>query len=615
MLNVLILKIKNMNNLKFKILSLLLLLVLVISCKAEDEINNDLENDDVVCIGIDYCVSNDALGRETKVSDVSTLRKGKIVGMFYWPWHIMDKFINVEPVNISDVIDKYPEAKNDYYHGAWKSVGRHHWNEPLFGYYISTDRWVLRKHAEMLADAGIDVVFFDCSNGDSELMWDEAIKVLGEVWCAAKNAGLNVPYFAFLTSFTQSNDSKDMIEGIYNEFYKKGLFKDLWFKWDGKPLILGYNGNLNSEVRDFFTFRTPRGSYKPDNSSEISNQWGWSQIYPQHGFCKNISGEYEQTTVSVAVNATEKLWPAAMNSTDQVFGRSYVPGKGMDNSIDAVNKGLHFEMQWEKALEIDPKLIFVTGWNEWVAGRYEIWQGTENAFPDQFNQEYSRDIEPMKGGHGDNYYYQLVQNVKKFKGLPKFPKVSPAKTIDIDGDFIDWFDVSPIYTDYIDSEKTRKSRGYGSKYYSNNTLRNDIIQSRVTHDKDNFYFYVKTVDAISQQEDKWMMLFINIDSDYNTGWNGYDFVLNRKKRRNGFSMLELSKSGWNWEDVAEVNYCVSNNEMEVAIPKKYLGVNEQTISIEFKWVDNMQEDDNIMDFYVNGDAAPNARFNFYYPVK
>ena len=38
-------------------------------------------------------------------------------------------------------------------------------------------------------------------------------------------------------------------------------------------------------------------------------------------------------------------------------------------------------------------------------------------FVDEFDQEHSRDIEPMKGGHGDNYYYQMVDYIRRYKGL------------------------------------------------------------------------------------------------------------------------------------------------------------------------------------------------------
>lgn len=36
------------------------------------------------------------------------------------------------------------------------------------------------------------------------------------------------------------------------------------------------------------------------------------------------------------------------------------------------------------------------------------------------------------------------------------------------------------------------------------------------------------------------------------------------------------------------------------------------VDIEFKWNDNMQEPENIMDFYANGDTAPGGRFNYVY---
>ena len=40
-------------------------------------------------------------------------------------------------------------------------------------------------------------------------------------------------------------------------------------------------------------------------------------------------------------------------------------------------------------------------------------------FVDQFDQEHSRDIEPMKGGHGDNYYYQMVDCDPPLQGGPR----------------------------------------------------------------------------------------------------------------------------------------------------------------------------------------------------
>ena len=92
-------------------------------------------------------------------------------------------------------------------------------------------------------------------------------------------------------------------------------------------------------------------------------------------------------------------------------------GHGFNNDPNAIDRGLNFQEQWDHALKMDPELIFITGWNEWIAGRYKNWQGTENAFVDQCDKEYSRDIEPMKGGFADNYYYQLVANIRRYKGV------------------------------------------------------------------------------------------------------------------------------------------------------------------------------------------------------
>ena len=43
--------------------------------------------------------------------------------------------------------------------------------------------------------------------------------------------------------------------------------------------------------------------------------------------------------------------------------------------------------------------------------------GIDNAFVNQFNDEFSTDIEPVNGDLMDNYYYQLVANIRRYKGV------------------------------------------------------------------------------------------------------------------------------------------------------------------------------------------------------
>jgi hypothetical protein len=109
-----------------------------------------------------------------------------------------------------------------------------------------------------------------------------------------------------------------------------------------------------------------------------------------------------------------------------------------------------------------------------------------------------------------------------------------------------------------------------------------------------------------------MQLFIDVDRDKATGWNGYDFVVNRVSPKGSEAVLEKNIQGiWMWEDAAKVKFFTKDNVLVVRIPRAVLGIGEK-VDFEFKWNDNMQKEGDIMDFYVSGDTAPGGRFNFVY---
>jgi hypothetical protein len=55
--------------------------------------------------------------------------------------------------------------------------------------------------------------------------------------------------------------------------------------------------------------------------------------------------------------------------------------------------------------------------------------------------------------------------------------------------------------------------------------------------------------------------------------------------------------------------------MMIEVPRAALGLASEPIEFEFKWADNWQQDDNINEFTVNGDAAPPGRFNYLYTAR
>ena len=555
----------------------------------------------------------DSLGRALPGFDqVGPPKPDKYVAIFYWTWH-GTRHATPGHVNVDQVIRQHPEAKNDYNHPVWqKYLGfNNHWSEPLFGYYRTTDPWISRKHAEMLSDAGVDLVVFDCTN--ASFTWKESYEVLGQTWMQARKDGVKTPQFAFLCPFGPAPNSLETITKIYNDIYKPGRFKDLWFYWQGKPLIMAYPDNIPEPMRSFFTFRPGQPGYRC--GPQRKDDWSWLEVYPQNGYVQYEPGKYEMISVGVAQNATDKLVPAAMNSTDQVYGRSYTKKNGFPNQPDSVLYGLNFQEQWDRAFQINPQLVFVTGWNEWVAGRFENWQGTTNAFPDQFNMEYSRDIEPVKAEISDNYYYQLISNIRKFKGIA--PPPHPAAvyhTITIDSDFADWQTVNTGFLDHKGDTIHRSHPGYGELFYTNTTGRNDFTQLKVANDKDYLYLYAQTANQLTPPTDSnWMMILIDIDRNPATGWHGYDYLLNRTRSSSGQSSIEKNiDNQWQWTQTSSAQLAYKNNELELRITKSSLGIKDTDFNFEFKWADNIKSDGDIMDFYISGDVAPSSRFNYIY---
>ena len=594
-----------------------------------DNVNENTYGD----VNPDTWVATDGLGRTLPTyEEAGEKNQEKFVGLFYWTWHYHHSQ-NRPARNVTEMLSKDPGAVRDFDNPVWTDDGDgipHYWNEPLFGYYTNVDEYVVRKHAEMIADAGVDVIIFDCTNGTE--VWEDGYETLFKIFEEARVEGVNVPQVAFMLPFNAGEDPNTSLHNLYNNIYSKGRYKDLWFFWDGKPFIMADSAALDSEktdekeILDFFTFRRNEPGYFTDDNYMSEENWGWCSDYPQTKYGKTLFGGTEQMCVSVAQNAADGEL-VAMNSGGNVQGRSFTHGdysytyqKGeeivtVDSSVEnSLLYGLNFQQQWDYAIECDPEFIFVTGWNEWLAGRWREWQGTENAFPDQFSDEYSRDIEPAKGILKDHYYYQLVANVRRFKGMDK-PSLTAKSgtTIDILGEDSQWDNITNSYNHYINSTRKRNADSWQGVHYESDTMRNDFKNVKVTYDTDNVYFRIETVDDITPYTDQaWMRLFIDTDSTGKvSSWEGFEYVINRENATESQVVIEKSKGGWSFEKTGVGEYVVNKNIMYLQIPLSALGLEDsENVSFNFKLSDNMQTDGDILDFYQNGDVAPGGRFMF-----
>jgi len=557
----------------------------------------------------DTWVATDGLGRILPgPKECGPVKKDKWVGIFYWTWHTQ----RGGPNDNSRLLAAAKDGKVN-----WSaSSAPHHWGEPELGYYLMTDPFVIRRHASMLADVGIDVFLFDTTN--PPFTWKDEYEALCREYTAMRAEGARTPAIAFIAPF---GDPRPVTDRLWRDLYQPGLWKDLWFVWDGRPLLLADpQFTKDRSLRQFFTFRRPMPDYWLGPSGP--DQWSWLEVYPQHVF-RSRSGEAEQMSVGVAQNALPNTpGPAPMSHKAGAMGRSWHSGK-KDQRDGAVNWGFNFDEQWTRALEVNPKFVFVTGWNEWIAGRYTKWSkytDTDCYYPgglfvDQYTQEYSRDCEPMRGGHGDNYYYQLAAWVRRFKGVRPIPKASGSSRIVIDGSFDEWSGVKPEYRDTIGDTTHRDHRGYGQLIYRNDTGRNDFVIAKAAYDDASICFFIQTLKKMTSRTDPhWILLYIDADQNARTGWSGYDYLVNLEVPSDTQTTVKAWRNGV-WQTAGLADYRVNGNAMEIAIPRAMLGQTGRTPAFDFHCADNIQNLDDVSEFGVNGDSAPNRRWNWRYEVE
>jgi hypothetical protein len=543
----------------------------------------------------------DALGRVMPgPADVRPFREDRQVGIFYFLW------LKLNQVHDNSLILKNnPNARETNASPPWGPRNAFHfWGEPMYGYYRSEDPWVLRRHAALLSDAGVDFLVFDTTNA---LIYENVVTKLCEVLTEQRELGEAVPQFTFMVNSRAGQTAQK----IYERIYKPGRYPGLWYRWQGKPLLLCDPAEASPEVAAFFTLRKAHWPFELVNTH---NAWHWEATYPQVYSYDQDPARAEQVNVSVGQNLHQQTGRVEMMSTGRARGRSFHQGR-VDTRPQAYQYGFNFQEQWQRAFDLDPDVVFITGWNEWIAMQLNTKDQGPVIFCDQYDLEQSRDVEMMQGGYGDNYYMQMAANIRTFKGMSPPAPVSPGRAIDLAGPFDQWQNVTPVYRDHGRETLPRDFAGCGDRHYRNHTGRNDFRILKVSQDAQNITFFAQTAEAITPYTDpNWMWLLIDVKGTSRADWEGFNFLVNRKVSMS-HSSLEVCTGGWNWVVLGNVDYRISGNQMHVTLPKALLGLQGDRFALEFKWIDNTQKPGDILDGYTHGDTAPEGRFRYRYDTR
>ena len=592
----------------------------------------------------DTWVGSDALGRTMPgLAEVGPVKKDqrRVVGIFYITWHDDGKFKMKSPyaADVSKVLAADPSARLDAKNPLW-TEGSYHWGEPENGYFLSKDEYVIRKDMSMLSDAGVDVLVMDVTN--AVRYWDEW-NVVFPVMQKMKAEGNRVPQFCF---WAFNGPVIQVVQDLYEKIYKAEKYKDLWFYWDGKPLLL-YNANpsvdangaqpgqtdYSQEVKDFFTLRTMWwGYYEWAGKRFVGTEDNWSFGLDMGD--KRVSDLKPQERVSLHKGKREEAAVTPGQHPSSLIGKSFTPEKGEPELNDQdlpvptyvpwlgktvehpEGYGIYFQQRWDEAIKAKPQFLYINDWNEWTAGKYGgtefMRRKSDYFFVDQYNAEFNRAIQPMKGGYTDNYYMQMAQNIRRYKGVRPIPELRGYSAIKIDGDSKDWKQVRVEYRDTIGDTAHRDHKGYGGLHYKNDSGRNDIITSKVAVDREMIYFHAGTNNALTPHTGQnWMLLLIDADKNPKTGWFGYDYLINKSiVDAKTTTIRRFDPKTKSWAEVGKLHYRYKGKTLELAVPRKLLGLEGQTIAFDFHWCDNPADLSDLISLCVDGDSAPNRRFNY-----
>ena len=544
----------------------------------------------------------DALGRPTPdtASGAPAPRENRQVGLFYFLW--LGEHGRGRVRDISKILADDPKAGYKPDSDVWGEIGEYHfWGEPFYGYYYSDDEWVVRRHMKLFIQSDIDFLFFDTTNA---VTYDHNVKMVMRVLQEYHDEGWKIPKVMFYTNTA----SGQTVQHIYELIYKPEYCKDTWYYFDGKPVIIAVEEECSPEAREFFNIKMSQWPNEPDKLGG----WPWMDfVRPQRVFA-NLKGEPEVINVSVAQHPQIRFGDSALYGETANCGRSFHNGEN-DPTPDAFIHGYNFGEQFDRAVETDPPVVLITGWNEWIAGR---WEGTEERpllFVDCANYEYSRDVEMMRDGYFDNYFMQMVSYVRRYKGMEAAP-VYPALPAS-EGSTIGCFCESPaIYDSFSDGDMPRAHGGQGGLWYENRTQRNTIEKIRVKHDEEYISFCIKCKNDITTYDGTgaWMQLYLNTE-----GGVGYQYVLNHTPAEDGTTTVaRVTSAGESLvcEDIAGVKayYEVKGSKLRIKVPRAAIGLDHPDFTLWFKAADATETYVAIEDFYDKGDVAPLGRLNYVY---
>jgi hypothetical protein len=229
----------------------------------------------------------------------------------------------------------------------------------VLGDYKTGDRKVIRRHLQWLRRAGVDVIVYDTCRVQPELTLldlpkQKTLRLLAEELSHQEKETRKLKLVVWMERWN-SNPTAEQYKFALDYVRKNLADRDFYYHFDGKPLVMTYlNGpapevdKIDQEYKQFFTLR--RVSPAPDVP-------GWKYFGPL--------GDKECMTVNPGANGFMEEAFIAKVVNHQPIDVNAIRQRGKA-AIEQRADGKYFESQLLKAREVNPKVIFISGWNDWA---------------------------------------------------------------------------------------------------------------------------------------------------------------------------------------------------------------------------------------------------------
>lgn len=567
-----------------------------------------------------YTVSDTGL----EVMVPQDMTSDKQVGLFYFLWQgtegdqpVYDNTDILSRIQLSETVirvgeDQHPALRYE----DWQAAGGgakgqfHWWGQPLFGYYDMRDEWVISRHLRMIAQAGVDFIVLDQTNGVRR-GYVERILTIFRVADRLRRGGVRVPQIAVMAY----DDGPATVNTLYHEVYEPHPeWADLFYHWNGheKPVMFdnieSYSksarfmidtaqklASYDEGVTDMFEIRDVSFPHETKNSAYAGKGLLYMDFRDElTPVSDEDDGGYSFLNVSVA----EICWWG--NSIRNVLAETPDHSRNWDGQRnrewhgepDAWRHGYNFAREWRVVMEKDPDMVFITGWNEWIA-QLQVRANGYISLIDNADINNSRDIEPMSGGYGDNYYLQMCRYIAQFKYGDVEAAACGCTTIQT---ATDWEREGVLRYDLpVGEAGARRCQEANNPclLYTAPAADNDISRIYIAADDSATYFRVDTAEAVKDaQKDGNLVLLVK------TGDKTY--AVNRTGGTATTATVEELVDGA-WNKLGEATCRIEGNSLSVAVPTDLIPNGD---ALYIKWVDGLADPSDRMAYYTCPEAAP-----------